>query len=132
MKYPITKAIALVSFVLAGIVYETAPKVVVLAALLTFHTILYRHRQSRLLRRAVDEFGVLLTFNQAQHQTMLEQNELIDAMYERLRWLTPETDTADVERFSATVLEAYGAGEGSPVIKGYTVYTLARCPFSDN
>lgn len=105
-------------------------KVALLAVLLIGYALLHYYNERRLLRRVVDEFGVILAVNRSQHQLLGEQGELLEAMREQVLYLRSECNLNDVEQFSAKMMQVHD-GE-LPRLKGYVPYTLARCPFSNN
>lgn len=105
-------------------------KIALLAVLLIGYALLHYYNERRLLRRVVDEFGMILAVNRSQHQVINEQSELLDAMLEQVLYLRSECNLNDVEQFSAKMMQVHD-GE-LPRLKGYVPYTLARCPFSDN
>lgn len=104
--------------------------IVALVALLT-RSVVAEQNQRRLARRAAEEFGFLLDLYRTQKSVVAEQGDLINAMSERIQWLTTEA-SPDVEQASAALMSFSGNRAGSPGIKGYVPYTLTRCPFSDN
>lgn len=105
-------------------------KIALLAVLLIGYALLHYYNERRLLRRVVDEFGLILSINRSQHQALTEQGELLEEMRQQVLYLRSECNLNDMEQFSATMMQIHD-GE-IPRLRGYVPYTLARCPFSDN